>query len=246
MRNSLKDNFKTFGFKNEKEVLDVVLNPSHRIEFIRIMFPDILGRPMDFSFPADELENGFREGKGFDGSSVAGFVRIEESDLVIKPDATTFRELPWEYKGFSEETHWREGIMFGDILTPEGNPYEGDTRAALKKVLNKAKREMSIEDFKCGPELEFFIFPNNHEPLPLDEGGYFFSGQKGEIRKEIQLLLKRMGIETEYDHYEVAHVQHEIDLKYLSAMEMADVCMIFRYMAGLMLHAREISAILCQ
>jgi len=230
MRNSLKDNFKTFGFKNEKEVLDVVLNPSQRIEFIRIVFPDILGRPMDFSFPADELEKAFREGKGFDGSSVAGFVRIEESDLVIKPDATTFRVFPWEYKGFSEETRWREGIMFGDILTPEGKPYEGDTRAVLKKVLNKAKSEMGIEDFKCGPELEFFIFANSHEPLPLDEGGYFFTGQKGEIRKEIQLLLKRMGIETEYDHHEVAPGQHEIDLKYLSAMEMADVCMIFRYM----------------
>jgi glutamine synthetase len=157
-------------------------------------------------------------------------VRIEESDLVIKPDPRTFRVLPWLYRGFEDRMQWREAIMFGDILTPEGRPYQGDSRYVLKRVLENGRKEFGIDDIKVGPELEFFIFPEKTRAVPLDEGGYFFGGRHGEIRKEIQLRLKRIGIESEYDHHEVAHGQHEVDLKYLSALEMADVCMIFRYM----------------
>jgi glutamine synthetase len=219
-----------FGFKSEEEVLGAVLDRTRKIEFVRVIFPDILGRPMDFSFPSAELEAAFREGKGFDGSSVEGFVRIEESDLVIKPDPTTFRLLPWEYRGFAEDTVWKEGVMFGDILTPEGEHYVGDSRYALKQALRRSRDEFGFEDFKVGPELEFFIFPNNREAVPLDEGGYFFAGRHGEIRKEVQLLLKKMGIASEYDHHEVAHGQHEIDLEYTGALEMADIGMLFRYM----------------
>jgi glutamine synthetase len=222
--------FKAFGMRDENDVLGAVLDPGHEIEFIRLVFPDILGRPMDFTIPANELEKAFSEGKGFDGSSVAGFVRIEESDLVIKPDPRTFRLLPWVYKGFEEGVRWREAVMFGDILTPEGKPYVGDSRAVLKETLAKARKGLGIEDFKCGPELEFFIFPSSEEPVPTDVGGYFFSGRYGEIRKEIQLLLHKMGIETEYDHHEAAQSQHEIDLRYLDAQDMADTGMIFRYM----------------
>ncbi len=225
-----KESPKLFGFRDEKDVLDFVLNPQNRIEFVRFMFPDILGRPMEFTIPASELAKSFKEGKGFDGSSVAGFVRIEESDLNVKPDPKTFRLLPWEYQGFDEGVRWREAIMFGDILTPEGAPYEGDSRGVLKKILRRAREEMGFEDFKCGPELEFFIFPSSLEPAPMDVGGYFFSGRHGEIRKEIQLLLHKMGIATEYDHHEVAHGQHEIDLRFRGALEMADTGMIFRYM----------------
>ena len=221
---------KAFGFKDAQEVLDTVLDPGHKIEFIRIVFPDILGRPMDFAIPASELKDTFRDGKGFDGSSIEGFVRIEESDLVIKPDPATFRVFPWTYRGFAEEAVWREGLMFGDILTPEGKPYEGDSRYILKRTLAMARREFDIDDIKCGPELEFFIFPDDRTPRPTDEGGYFFSGCHGEVRKEIQLLLHRMGIETEYDHHEAANGQHEIDLAFLSALDMADTAMIFRYM----------------
>jgi glutamine synthetase len=230
MSDSANGSSKTHGFKTEKEVLDYVMNPANKIEFIRVHFPDILGRPMDFSFPSEELEKAFRDGKGFDGSSVEGFVRIEESDLVIRPEARTFRVLPWEYIGFSEDIRWKEAIMFGDILTPEGEHYEGDTRYILKKTLARAKKEFDIDDFKVGPELEFFIFPGETDTSFSDKGEYFFSGKHGGIRKEIQLLLKKMGIESEYDHHEVAHGQHEIDLKYSSALEMADICMLFRYM----------------
>jgi len=120
--------------------------------------------------------------------------------------------------------------MFGDILTPEGKPYEGDSRYILKKTLHYSRQEFGVEAFMVGPELEFFIFPSEFEAKPLDHGGYFFGGRHGEIRKEIQLLLKKMGIASEYDHHEVANGQHEIDLRYTNALEMADIGMIFRYM----------------
>ncbi len=222
--------FKAFGTRDEKDVLAVLRDPASDIRFIRLIFPDILGRQMDFAIPASELGGAFKEGKGFDGSSIAGFVRIEESDLVIKPDPKTFRILPWTYEGFAEGISWREAVMFGDILTPDGAVFEGDSRAALKRVLDRTRKDMGIEDFKCGPELEFFIFPSSDAPVLTDVGGYFFSGRHGEIRKEIQLLLHRMGIATEYDHHEAAHSQHEIDLRYLNAVDMADTAMIFRYM----------------
>jgi glutamine synthetase len=221
---------KSFGFKTEREVLDYVSNPANGIEFIRVIFPDILGRQMDFSFPSSELEKAFSEGKGFDGSSIQGFVRIEESDLVIKPEARSLRVLPWEYKGFAEDMRWREAVMFGDILTPEGDVFPGDSRAVLKRTLARAKKEFGFDDFKVGPELEFFLFSSDRDTHFSDEGGYFFSGRHGEIRKEIQLLLKKMGIDSEYDHHEVAHGQHEIDLRYCNAVDMADIGMLFRYM----------------
>jgi len=222
--------FKTFGTRDDKDVLAVVREPDANIQFIRLFFPDILGRQMDFTIPAGELSSALKEGKGFDGSSIAGFVRIEESDLVIKPDPRTFRILPWTYQGFAQGVHWREAVMFGDILTPDGEPYEGDSRGALRRVLARVKKEVGVDEFKCGPELEFFIFPSSDQPTLTDVGGYFFSGRYGEVRKEIQLLLHRMGIATEYDHHEAAPSQHEIDLRYLSAVDMADTAMIFRYM----------------
>jgi glutamine synthetase len=230
MRQELSKDLKRFGFESQDEVLELVGDPANKIGFVRIMFSDILGRPMDFSIPGRELEDAFKEGKGFDGSSVEGFVRIEESDLIIKPDPKTFRVLPWDYRGFEESTEWREAVMFGDIHTPEGRPYEGDSRQVLKNVLERGKTDFGVDKIKVGPEFEFFLFPGSHEARPLDEGGYFFSGSHGEIRKEIQLLLKKIGIDSEYDHHEVAHGQHEIDLNFLDALEMADVGMLFRYM----------------
>ena len=221
---------KKYGFENQDEVLAAVQDPSRRIAFVRIMFSDILGRPMDFSIPSSELTSAFPDGRGFDGSSVEGFVRVEECDLFIKPDPKTFRVLPWDYMGFDKRNSWREGIMYGDIFTPEGKPYEGDSRYVLKNVLKRGKKDLGIDEIKIGPELEFFLFPSNEVACPLDEGGYFFSGRHGEIRKEIQILLRKIGIQSEYDHHEVAHGQHEIDLHYQGALEMADTLMLFRYM----------------
>lgn len=229
-RTAQSGTFKSFGTRDEQDVLAVLRDPAGEVQFVRLIFPDILGRQMDFTIPAGELGAAFKEGKGFDGSSVAGFVRIEESDLIVRPDPRSFRVLPWTYRGFAEDVRWREAVMFGDILTPDGGTYEGDSRAALKRVLARAREELRVDAFKCGPELEFFIFPSGDRPEPADAGGYFTSGRHGEIRKEIQLLLHRMGIATEYDHHEAAPGQHEIDLRYLDAVEMADTAMIFRYM----------------
>lgn len=224
-----KKTMKRYGFENQEDVLNTVDDPSNKIEFVRIMFSDILGRPMDFSIPGGKLKEAFLTGKRFDGSSVEGFVRTEESDLIIKPDPKTFRVLPWDYAGFDISNSWREGILFGNIYDSEGNPYEGDSRYALLKVMNNGKNDLGIDEFRVRPEMEFFLFPNSHEARPLDEGGYFFSGSHGEIRKEVQFLLKKIGIESESDHHEVAHGQHEIDLDYLDAVEMADTCMLLRY-----------------
>src|SRR5512147_1155466 len=135
MVTAAKNGPKAFGMRDEKDVMSVVLDPGLGIEFVRFVFPDILGRPMDFTIPSGELERAFAEGKGFDGSSIAGFVRIEESDLVIKTDPRTLRLLPWVYQGFEESVRWREAVIFGDILTPNGRPYEGDSRGALKRAL---------------------------------------------------------------------------------------------------------------
>src|SRR4030067_3289834 len=180
---------KSFGFKTEREVLDYVSNPANGIEFIRVIFPDILGRQMYFSFPSSELEKACSEGTGFDGSSLQGFVRIEESDLVIKPEARSLRVLPWEYKGFAEDMRWREAVMFGDILTPEGEVFPGDSRAVLKRTLARAKKEFGFDDFNVGPELQVFLFSSERETHFSDEGGDFFRGRQGEIRNEGQQLL---------------------------------------------------------
>jgi len=194
------------------------------VKFIRPVFVDILGRMLDFTIPTNEIESFIKDGKGFDGSSVEGFARIEESDLRFIPEIDTLTILPWEYKNF--ENIWREAIVFGHIYNSIWESYEGDTRALLKSIIEKYK---DIGTPKCGAELEFFIFENDKEPIYTDEGGYFRSGAHGEIRKESQLTLNEMGIETEFDHHEVSPSQHEIDLKYTDAITMADRIVMSKY-----------------
>jgi len=194
------------------------------IKFIRPIFVDILGRMLDFTIPIGEFENLIKHGKGFDGSSVEGFARTEESDLRFIPDIDTLLILPWEYEGI--QNSWREAIVFGRILEPSGKEYEGDTRTLLKNIIEKYK---DIGILKCGAELEFFIFENDKSPKHTDEGGYFRSGLYGEIRKEVQLTLNEMGIKTEFDHHEVAQSQHEINLTYSNALKMADEIILTKY-----------------
>ncbi|MEM5777647.1 MAG: glutamine synthetase family protein [Candidatus Aenigmatarchaeota archaeon] len=194
------------------------------VKFIRPMFVDILGRLIDFTVPLEEYENMIAEGKGFDGSSIEGFARIEESDLRFFPDTNTLTILPWEYKG-SEKT-WKEAIVLGYIYDSDGNEYVGDTRSFLKNIIEKHKNKSIL---KCGAELEFFIFGNDKQPLHTDQGGYFRSGLYGEIRKEAQLILNEMGIKTEFDHHEVSPSQHEIDLTYTDALKMADNIILSKY-----------------
>ena len=215
---------KTFGFQDETEVLNFVDDKENKIEFIRIIFPDILGRAMNFTIPTSEFETALREGKGFDGSSVEGFCRIEESDLFIVPDPKTFRVLPWVYE--NNNFSWREGVIFGDIFTPDKEHFLGDSRYLLKEVLQKTK---DIGEMFVGPEMEFFIFPNKKEAKLTDEGGYLYGGLYGELRKSIQLFLKEIGIACDCDHHEAAPSQHEIDIKYSDALSMADSVMLAKY-----------------
>ena len=212
------------SFTNQTQVLNFLQEKENNVRFVRIIFPDVLGREMSFTIPSDEMAAAFDTGKGFDGSSVEGFARIEESDLIIVPDPKTFRVLPWHYE--LGELRWKEAVVFGDILTPDNNHYLGDSRYALKKVLEKYQ---SIGSLLAGPELEFFIFPNQDTPRFLDHGGYFYGGQWGEIRKASQLYLRELGIECDYDHHECAPSQHEIDLKYSDALTIADSVMLAKY-----------------
>jgi len=188
------------------------------IRFIKIWFVDVLGNIKSFTITRSELEKALTEGMGFDGSSIEGFARIYESDLIAKPDPATFTILPW----LPEED--AVARMFCDILTPDGKPYEGDTRYILKRNLEEMKK-MGFDDFNVGPELEYFYFKNYKSPEIIDEGGYFdfLPLDLGhDLRRGTIQTLEDMNIPVEYSHHEVAPSQHEIDLRYASAIAMAD------------------------
>ncbi len=193
------------------------------IKFIKIWFTDILGFLKGFTIPKEELPKAFEEGIGFDGSSVEGFTRIDESDMVAIPDPSTFSPLPWRPK--------EKGVarMFADIVKPDGSPFEGDPRYVLKRNLKYAK-DMGF-DFYVGPELEYFYFKSSEGTEVLDRGGYFDFIPRDEaldMRRETVLFLEEMGIPVEYSHHEVAPSQHEIDLRYQEALVMADFVMTYR------------------
>ena len=207
--------------KTKKEVLELVKKKD--VKFIRLWFTDILGQLKSFAITAGELEKAFSEGMGFDGSSIKGFARIDESDMIAKPDATTFVILPWRPK---EKAVAR---MFCDILEPDGSPYQGDPRYALKRNLARLKDKGYT--FYLGPELEYFYFKDSKETVILDEGGYFdltTLDAASDLRRDTILTLESMGIAVEYSHHEVAPSQHEIDLRYTDALTMADNVMTYR------------------
>jgi len=208
---------------DEETILKIVKDKN--VRFIRLWFTDVLGFLKSFAITPEELEIAFEEGMGFDGSSIEGFARIEESDMVAKPDPSTFVLLPWRHA---------EGIsvarMFCDILTPDGDNYMGDPRWALKRNLKKASDRGYT--FYVGPELEYFYFKSSKGyPEVLDAGGYFDLTPldvAADLRKETVLALESMGIKIEYSHHEVAPSQHEIDMRYMDALSMADAAMTFR------------------
>ncbi|MBW1781760.1 MAG: glutamine synthetase [Deltaproteobacteria bacterium] len=193
------------------------------ISFIQYWFTDVLGVLKSFAITPSELDEGLTEGMGFDGSSIEGFARIEESDMIAKPDPTTFQLVPWR----SNERPVAR--MFCDILNPDGTPYEGDPRYVLKRLLK------TIEDkgftFYVGPELEYFYFKDDTCTEILDTGGYFDSrplDMGSNLRRDTIFALQAMGIQVEYSHHEVAPSQHEIDLRYQDALKMADNTMTYR------------------
>jgi len=211
--------------ENTKEakayVLDVV--KEQKVKFIKLWFTDILGFLKSFSITAEELPDALEGGMGFDGSSIEGYVRIEESDMVAMPDASTFSLLPWRPKEYGVAR------MYCDILRPEGHPFEGDPRYVLKRTLKRAADKGFT--YYVGPELEYFYFRNSDGTEFLDKGGYFDMTPLDvaiDLRRQTVLLLEEMGISVEYSHHEVAYSQHEVDMKYTDALTMADNVMTYK------------------
>ncbi|KAF1078886.1 Glutamine synthetase [Methanogenium sp. MK-MG] len=198
------------------------------VKFVRLQFSDIQGLPKNVAIPAWQAEKALTEGISFDGSSIEGFARIEESDMVLKPDISTYALLPWR----REECPVARFIC--DVHMPDGTPFEGDPRYILKKALAEAK-EMGYT-FNTGPELEFFLFKLDEEGMPTivpqDRGSYFDLAPTDlaeDVRSEIVLALTDMGFEIEASHHEVAESQHEIDFKYGDALKTADNVITFKY-----------------
>jgi glutamine synthetase len=211
----------------DKEQIKYVLSKTkeHDVKFIRLWFTDVLGFLKSFAITVEELELSLAEGQGFDGSSIQGFARIDESDMVAMPDPSTFAILPWRPKEGGAVSR-----MFCDILQPDGTPYVGDPRYVLKRALQRAA-DMGFT-YYVGPELEFFYLRDSGiKPEVLDRGGYFDLTPldiASDLRRETVLTLEEMGIGVEYSHHEVAPSQHEIDLRYTDALTMADNAMTYR------------------
>jgi glutamine synthetase len=218
--------------RSKEEAKEYILKVAkeHDVKFIWLWFTDILGILKSFAITVEELEGALEEGMGFDGSSIEGFARIDESDMVAMPDPDTWQLLPW-----TPPEHRATARMFCDILRPGGQPFEGDPRYVLKRNLKKAA-DMGYT-FYVGPELEYFYFkqknsdPSSYTTEFLDHGGYFDLTTRDaaiELRRETVEQLEKMGIGCEYSHHEVANSQHEIDMRYTDALTMADSVMTYR------------------
>ncbi|MEX1307446.1 MAG: type I glutamate--ammonia ligase, partial [Eubacteriales bacterium] len=208
-----------------KDVLKMV--EENDVKFIRLQFTDVFGVLKNVAVTARQLPGILEDGAMFDGSSIDGFARIEESDMILMPDADTFEIFPWRPQ------QGKVARLICDVLTTDGTPYAGCPRGVLKKALAQAE-EMGYT-MNVGPECEFFLFQQDEEGNPTlithDQGGYFDMApvDKGEdARREICLTLEDMGFEIEASHHEVAEGQHEIDFKYADALKVADAIMTFK------------------
>ena len=197
------------------------------IQFIRMQFTDIFGQMKNVAITASQVERAVNNQIMLDGSSIEGFVRIEESDQYLWPDLDTFAILPWRPQ------YGKVARLICDVHNPDGSPFVGDPRGVLKQVVQRAER-MGYT-FNVGPELEFFLFQTDDDGNPTtktaDQAGYFDLGplDHGEsTRREICLCLEDMGFEIEASHHEVAAGQHEIDFKYADALAAADNIMTFK------------------
>ena len=197
------------------------------IQFIRMQFTDIFGQLKNVAITASQIQRALDNEIMMDGSSIEGFVRIEESDQYLYPDLDTFAILPWRPQ------YGKVARLICEVHNPDGTPFAGDPRNVLKRVIKRAE-DMGYT-FNAGPELEFFLFQTDEDGRPTtrtsDEAGYFDLGplDHGEsTRREICLSLEEMGFEIEASHHEVAAGQHEIDFKYADALRAADNIMTFK------------------
>src|SRR5436190_10306105 len=194
------------------------------VEFLLLWFTDLEGHLKSFAVTPSEIPGALDDGMGFDGSSITGFNAIEESDMVAIPEPGNYRMMPWK------EGETKVGRMICDVVTPDGEPYEGDPRYVLRRALDRMK-SLGFDTFNIGPELEYFLFKDNRGTETLDEGGYFAMtaiDAATELRNETIRSLESMGIAIEYHHHEVAPSQHEIDMRYASALDMADFTLTYR------------------
>ncbi|QSZ66886.1 type I glutamate--ammonia ligase [Methanofollis aquaemaris] len=197
------------------------------VKFIRLQFSDLQGQPKNVAIPPVQAEKALTDGISFDGSSIEGFARIEESDMVLKPDMATYTLLPWR------KEEGRVARFICDVHLPDKRPFEGDPRQILKKVVADAARDGY--EFNTGPELEFFLFKmiNGRPSLEFqDHGGYFDLAPTDlaeNVRRAIVLALTEMGFVVEASHHEVAKSQHEIDFKYGPALQTADNVVSFKF-----------------
>lgn len=210
----------------KKEVLKRAKDLDIRI--VRLQFTDTLGGLKNVEIPVRQLESALDNEIQFDGSSIQGFVRIEESDMLLAPDPNTFCEIPWSPAGY------REARMICDVLTTDGKPFDGDPRSFLKRMVALADKKGY--EMMAGPEAEFFLFERDPDGDPTtvahDWGGYFdmTPSDLGEhARRDIIIALEQMGFEVEAAHHEVAYGQHEIDFRYNDALSTADNVATFRY-----------------
>jgi glutamine synthetase len=205
-----------------KDVLKRV--DKEKVEFVLLWFNDLEGHLKSFAITPSELEGALDDGMGFDGSSITGFNAIEESDMVAIPEPETFQLMPWR------EGETRVARMICDVVTPDGQPYEGDPRYVLRRALERMQ-SMGFDTFNVGPELEYFIFKDDTGTETLDEGGYFAMttlDAATELRQETVRALEGMGIPIEYVHHEVGPSQHEIDMRFAPALDMADHTLTYR------------------
>lgn len=203
---------------------------TQNVELIDLQFTDILGVTKSVTIPAGYLAEVFERGLWFDGSSIQGFARIQESDMLLAPDPVTYRVLPWV-----EQPPKRARIIC-DVLTAEGQPFPGDPRTALKRAVAKSQA-MGFSAYNIGPELEFFLFRkgengSNLTAVPHDVGGYFDFSPNDEaerVRSAITTTLQQLRIKVEMNHHEVAIGQHEVDFRYSDALHSADNSITFKY-----------------
>ncbi|HWR83636.1 MAG TPA: glutamine synthetase family protein [Candidatus Deferrimicrobium sp.] len=221
--------------KTKEDVLRLI--DEGGVRYIRLCFTDVLGRIKGMSITRTEIEQVLEEGQGFDGSSIEGFARIEESDLMAMPDPRTFRIIPWEISGE------KVAMMFCDVTHPDGRPYEGDPRWALKRILARLKDKGWT--YYIGPEIEYFYFESDKEAKIIDNDGYFDYGSEdigAEVRKATVAALEAIDIPVECSHHEVAPSQHEIDLKYQEALVMADFAQVYRFVVKQVAMQNEVYA----
>lgn len=187
------------------------------IRFVRLWFVDILGRLKNFAISPEDLEVAFEEGIGFDGSAIEGFATPEEADMLAFPDASTFQILPWR------PSHNGVARVFCDVCTPDCKPFAGDPRGALRRMFRKAEKAGYL--LNVGAELEYYYFPDEHTPEPLDNVGYFdlsVSDAARDLRRNTVLTLEKMSVPVEYTFHAAGRSQHGMSLRHAEALSMSD------------------------